>query len=169
MKRILLVVDVQNGFQRIPETKDNAFRIADLVESGLFDKIIATKFINRPDSPYYQWFHWERLVDQPDIELMKEVRENSDVILEKYYYNCERESFISALKECSGGGLPECVFLCGTDTDCCVQINATTLFEMGIHPVVLVDYCASNGGRESHYAFQLLNLQHSHLHVHYAV
>ena len=48
--------------------------------------------------------------------------------------------------------MPTSVFICGTDTDCCVQINATTLFELGIHPLVLVDYCASNGGIESHKA-----------------
>ena len=54
MNSILLVIDVQNGFQRNQETKDNADKIAELIRSGLFDKIIATKFVNRPESPYYQ-------------------------------------------------------------------------------------------------------------------
>ena len=152
MNSILLVIDVQNGFQRNQETKDNAAKIADLLRAGLFDKIIATKFVNRPESPYYQWLHWSRLVDVPDIELLDELQSNSNIVLEKHYYNCERESFIAALKECNDGHLPEIVFVCGTDTDCCVQINATTLFEMGIHPIVLIDYCASNGGPESHKA-----------------
>ena len=152
MNSILLVIDVQNGFQRNQETKDNADKIAELIRSGLFDKIIATKFVNRPESPYYQWLHWARLVDEPDIELLDELKTNSDVILEKHYYNCERDSFIAALKGCNDEKMPESVFVCGTDTDCCVQINATTLFEMGIHPIVLVDYCASNGGPESHKA-----------------
>ena len=152
MNTILLVIDVQNGFQRNQETKDNADKIAALVRSRLFDKIIATKFVNEPASPYYRWLHWKRLVDEPDIELLEELNSGSDIILEKHYYNCERESFIAALKECNGGDIPESVFVCGTDTDCCVQVNATTLFEMGIHPIVLVDYCASNGGQESHKA-----------------
>ena len=152
MNNILLVIDVQNGFQRNRETKDNANKIATLIRSKLFDKVIATKFINRPDSPYYQWLHWERLINEPDIELLDELKDNSDFILEKYYYNCERDSLISILKQSNDGVLPKQVFLCGTDTDCCVQINATTLFEMGIHPLVLVDYCASNGGVDSHQA-----------------
>ncbi len=152
MNNILLVIDVQNGFQRNQKTKDNAERIAKLIRSNLFDKIIATKFVNRPESPYYQWLHWSRLVDEPDIELLDELKSKSDFILEKHYYNCERESLLTALKECGNGSMPLNVFICGTDTDCCVQINATTLFEMGIHPIVLVDYCASNGGPESHKA-----------------
>lgn len=152
MSNILLVIDVQNGFQRNDETRENAGKIASLINSEIFDKVIATKFVNRPESPYYQWLHWPRLLDEPDIELLDELKEKSSYILEKNYYNCERNSLIETLRECGGGTLPECVFVCGTDTDCCVQINATTLFELGIHPIVLVDYCSSNGGPESHKA-----------------
>ena len=152
MNSILLVIDIQNGFQRNNETKDNAAKIAELIESDFFNKIIATKFVNKPDSPYYQWLHWTRLVDKPDIEMLDALKTKSTFILEKNYYNCERDSLVSALKGCNNGIIPEIVFICGTDTDCCVQINATTLFEMGIHPIVLVDYCASNGGPESHKA-----------------
>lgn len=152
MNSILLVIDVQNGFQRNPDTVANAEKIGKLVQSGIFDKIIATQFINRPDSPYHKWLHWPRLIDSPDIDLLEELRDKSDIILEKHYYNCEKSSFIEALQRCNEGALPECVYICGTDTDCCVQINASTLFEMGIHPIVLVDYCASNGGPDSHSA-----------------
>lgn len=152
MNNVLLVIDVQNGFQRNQETKLNAKKIEKLIKSNLFDKVIATKFINRHESPYYQWLHWSRLIDSPDIDLMDALNDNSDFILEKYFYNCEKKSFLNALRLCNNGHLPECVYVCGTDTDCCVQINATTLFELGIHPIVLVDYCASNGGLASHQA-----------------
>ena len=152
MNSILLVIDVQNGFQRNKETKENATRIAELLSSNIFDKVISTRFVNRPESPYTRWLHWPRLIGKPDTDLLDELKIKSDIILEKYYYNCEKESFTSALKKCNDGVLPDCVFMCGTDTDCCVQINAATMFEMGIHPIVLVDYCASNGGQESHRA-----------------
>lgn len=152
MINILLVIDVQKGFQRNRETQINARKIASLIELNLFDKIIATKFVNRRDSPYSQWLHWPRLVSSPDVDLLNEVKDNSDCILEKYLYNCESNSFINALKQCNNGDMPDYVFICGTDTDCCVQINATTLFELGVHPIVLTNYCSSNGGPSSHEA-----------------
>lgn len=40
----------------------------------------------------------------------------------------------------------------GVDTDCCVMMLATALFEYNIRPIVLTQYCASNGGTESHNA-----------------
>ncbi|MDQ0418590.1 nicotinamidase-related amidase [Croceifilum oryzae] len=46
----------------------------------------------------------------------------------------------------------EKAYVCGMDTDCCVLITAVDLFQLGIEPVVLIDYCASNGGQESHKA-----------------
>ena len=152
MNIILLAIDVQNGFQRNEETKVNAKKIGDLVNLNLFDRIISTKFFNGPESPYFRWLHWSRLFDSSDTDLLDELKNQSDFILKKYYYNCEKESLIETLRKCNNGTIPKCVFICGTDTDCCVQINATTLFELGIHPVVLVNYCASNGGIDSHLA-----------------
>ena len=43
----------------------------------------------------------------------------------------------------------EKVYLVGIDTDCCVLKTAIDLFEHNIEPIVLADYCASNGGKES--------------------
>lgn len=48
--------------------------------------------------------------------------------------------------------LPESLFICGIDTDCCVISTAVNLFEIGIRPIVLTQYCASNGGESSHQA-----------------
>ena len=44
------------------------------------------------------------------------------------------------------------MFICGIDTDCCVLTTAVNLFEVGIRPIVLTQYCASNGGESSHQA-----------------
>ena len=59
---------------------------------------------------------------------------------------------MSALRECNEGTTPDSVYLCGMDTDCCVQLIAARLFELGIHPIVLTSYCASNGGETAHLA-----------------
>lgn len=42
------------------------------------------------------------------------------------------------------------VYIAGIDTDCCVLKTAIDIFERNIRPIVLIDYCASNGGDESH-------------------
>lgn len=42
------------------------------------------------------------------------------------------------------------IFICGADTDCCVLKTATDLFEQSVMPIVLTEYCDSNGGPESH-------------------
>lgn len=152
MNNILLVIDVQNGFVRNEETKENAKRISNLLSQKLFDKIISTKFLNGIDSPYYRWLHWPRLFESPDIDLLPMVNKFSDYIIEKRFYSCDQRQLINTLKECNDGALPSHVFICGTDTDCCVQVNSTMLFELGIHPIVLTNYCASNGGPESHKA-----------------
>jgi nicotinamidase-related amidase len=59
-------------------------------------------------------------------------------------------NFIQRLCQLNGGEFPECVFIVGIDTDCCVLSIATALFETNIRPIVLTGYCASNGGMESH-------------------
>lgn len=67
-------------------------------------------------------------------------------VFQKEGYSGLTEELIRYLRK---GGF-EVVYLCGTDTDCCVLETAVDLFEHSIRPVVLADYCASNGGSYSH-------------------
>ena len=56
MKR-LLIVDMQKGFIN----KNNEFlvkNVQNLINSGDFDEIIATKFINYENSPYEKFLNW---------------------------------------------------------------------------------------------------------------
>lgn len=54
------------------------------------------------------------------------------------------------LKKLNDGEVPTHIFICGADTDCCVLKTATDLFEQSVMPIVLTEYCDSNGGPESH-------------------
>ena len=56
--KILLIVDVQNGFVRSDETKVVAQKIVQLSKEHKFNYIIASKFINNPDSPYVNVLKW---------------------------------------------------------------------------------------------------------------
>ncbi len=144
MNNILIVVDLQNGFTRYEQTKEMATKIIELSNSGLFDKIIATRFLNREGSQYTRIINWHRLMSSPDIDLVDGLK--TDVIIDKYVYTCVTPDFLIKLKELNNGELPTHVFVCGVDTDCCVLKTATDIFEQGIMPIVLTNYCASNGG-----------------------
>lgn len=150
MKKILIIVDVQNGFCRYEQTKKIANRIATLSNSDLFDKIIATRFHNKEGSQYTKFLNWHGLISSPDIDIVEGVK--SDIVIDKWIYTCVNNEFISLLKDLNDGIEPTHVFICGVDTDCCVLKISTDLFERGIMPVVLIDYCDSNGGLESHEA-----------------
>ena len=59
--KILIVVDVQNGFLKTTERVEKANQIVALAKSGKFDKIVATKFLNYTGSMYEKYFNWSDL------------------------------------------------------------------------------------------------------------
>lgn len=154
MKNILIVVDVQNGFTRYEQTRKVAEKIKILVDSELFDVTIATRFLNSAGSPFTQILNWHRLMNSPDIDLVEGLR--TDYVVDKKVYTCVTPDFLNLLKKCNDGVLPEHIFIVGIDTDCCVLKTAVDAFEAGIRPIVLLEYCSSNGGDASHNAGALV-------------
>lgn len=148
MKNILIVVDMQNGFNRYDQTHILAKNVVELTNSGIFDKIIATRFLNREGSQYTKFLNWHRLMNSPDIDLVEGIR--ADEVVDKWVYTCVTDEFMSLLKKLNDGEVPTHIFICGADTDCCVLKTATDLFEQSVMPIVLTEYCDSNGGPESH-------------------
>ena len=150
MKNILIVVDIQNGFSRYGQTQVLSKKIAEFSQKGIFDSIIATRFLNREGSQYTKFLNWHRLMESPDIDLVEGIK--ADKVVDKWIYTCVDDSFMDLLKELNDGEMPTHVFVCGADTDCCVLKTATDIFEKDIMPIVLTSYCASNAGPKSHEA-----------------
>ena len=137
MKKALLIVDVQNGF-----VNDKTKHIPPLVEKLQYnyDLVIATRFINLPDSPYRRLIKWNHLSpDTDEIELAFKPKDGV-VIIDKYIYSCIDDAFMTLLKD----NEIEAVDICGIDTDICVTKCAVDLFERDITPYVLKDYCATH-------------------------
>lgn len=151
-KNILIVVDMQNGFARYPQTISLKNDIENLLDRKIFDSVIATKFINTENSIYERLFAWHRLQSADEQKIPELIEKHADYIVEKNVYNCMSESFLDKLCEINDGKKPDKVFIIGADTDCCVLTIATALFEKDIRPIVLTRYCNSNGGPESHKA-----------------
>lgn len=145
--KCLLVIDVQNGFVS-PKTEYVVPRILELIEQFEGELVVATKFLNYQESPYFRFMGWERLTSSPETDLIPEVENKASLVIEKAIYSACKDKFCNLL---SAKDIDE-VYLVGIDTDCCVLKTATDLFERGIRPIVLEHYCASNGGEESHNA-----------------
>lgn len=150
MKNILIVVDMQNGFNRYEQTQYLAQKVVELTNSNYFDCILATRFLNKEGSQYTKFLNWHRLMKSPEIDLVDGIK--ADIVIDKWIYTCINHNFLKLLKDINEGELPTHVFVCGADTDCCVLKIATDLFEQGIMPLVLTEYCDSNGGPNSHNA-----------------
>lgn len=148
MKKILIIVDMQNGFNRYEQMHILANKIISLSKSEIFDTIIATRFLNKESSQYARILNWHRLENSPDIDLIQGIK--YDYVVDKNIYTCINDKFIDFLKDINDKEFPRYVFVCGADTDCCVLKIATDLFESGIMPFVLTEYCASNGGNNAH-------------------
>lgn len=68
------------------------------------------------------------------------------MVVDKNIYSCINTNFIQQLRSINNGKLPEQVYIAGLDTDCCVLTTAVNLFEYGIRPIILTEYCNSTGG-----------------------
>lgn len=145
--KCLLIIDVQNGFVS-ERTKNVVPKIIGLMEEFQNEFVIATQFKNLDNSAFSKIMKWNGLKETPETNLIKGVKERADLIIEKNTYTACTDEVLKLLKDKNIAD----VYIAGIDTDCCVLKTAIDLFENNIRPLVLSDYCASNGGKESHYA-----------------
>lgn len=142
----LLIIDVQKGFinehtQHIPEL------VSSLQSDSRYKSVFASQFINAKDSPYRRWMSWQRFSEgSEDSELAFQVSHNT-MIVKKEGYSSVTDELLEEMYHCN---LNE-IHICGLDTNMCVFITATKLFEENIcKPVILKNYCASHSGTSYH-------------------
>lgn len=145
--KCLIIIDVQNGFVS-NRTQFVLPSIQQLISDFDEGPIIATKFVNREGTGFTDIMHWRRLQSEPETTLIPFVEDGVDCVFEKNTYT----AYIEPIAEYLTSNKVDEVLIAGIDTDCCVLTTAISLFEQNIRPVVLADYCASNGGQESHAA-----------------
>ena len=154
MKNVLVVIDLQVGFIN-DKTIKVANNIHDLLDSGEYSAVIATKFTNMSGSSFNSFLGWKGMLEEGEKELLPFVEEYADCVISKCSYSCVNTNFIQSLVAFCGS-LPEEVTLVGVDTDACVLATAIDLFEMGIRPIIIEDCVGSSGGDECHEAGMLL-------------
>lgn len=150
MKTFLLVIDIQQGFIN-ENTRETKNRIDELIKNRTFDVVIATVYQNYNKSPISELMGWKEMTSPQEQKLAGEVI-NADYFVYKSGYSAYNDSLREILRAENDGELPDCVHVCGVDTECCVLMTAADLFEASIRPVVLTYYCASSCGEQSHNA-----------------
>ena len=140
MKNFLIVVDVQNGFIN-NETIETYNKISEIV----------TKYKNIDGSNIEKFMGWSNLKSEDSQRIMPKIYDYSDYIVVKHdYYSAYTNEMVEILKKENNQKLPENVFICGFDTECCVLKSAVDFFENGVRPLVLADYCFSTSGKKLH-------------------
>lgn len=142
MKKILIIVDMQNGFMTKPNYIELKTKIDSLVKINDYDYFIFTKFMNIDNSLYDTKLNWHELKDEYSQKICIEIPDNS-IVLEKYGYGLTNSQidFIKELK------IDE-VDICGLQTDACVYAIAFQLFDNGIYPNILINYCETTPNRK---------------------
>lgn len=132
----LLIVDMQKGFIN----KNNDFLVKNaqnLINSGEFDKIYATKFLNRKGSPFFKFLNWSRFCDNSETDFAIDLPKEA-IVLEKTSYALAGEEVEKNFDK------DDEIYLCGTDHDSCVLAIAFQFFDFGICPHILIDCVGSH-------------------------
>lgn len=143
MAKCLLIVDVQKGF--INESTAHIPKLVEQIQNR-YDLLYATKFFNKKNSFYRSLIKWSRFdIRSDDFKLAFSPLSHVKII-DKSIYTCVNEVF---LRQLTDNNIDE-VHICGIDTDICVTKCAVDLFEAGIVPKVLANFCASHAGNDAH-------------------
>lgn len=145
MTDCLVIIDIQYGFLINKETKEIPYKVRNLLKEKSFDHIVATKFLNKENSPFERFMDWHDVMED---EIHPEILKVAEKTFDKNLYTCFNEEFEKYIKD---NNIDKLYFI-GVDTDACVLKSAIDCFERNIDFEVLVDFCASSGGEEYHNA-----------------
>ena len=142
MNRVLLVVDVQNDFINM-HTKDTLIKIKELVNSNKYDLTAFTRFINNENSIWYKKLNYKGCMTKDGQSIAIDIKDNNKKI---YTYTAVNDELKDYIRE---NDISQ-IYLCGFDTDACIQKTAIDLFEQNYDVYVPKDYCMSHAGKEIH-------------------
>lgn len=143
MNKLLLIIDVQNGFLN-KNTKIILPKIESLVKSKDFEYIAFTRFINEINSNWYKKLNYIGCLSKEEQEIPIDTQNYK--IFDKKIYSALNDELKNYIKI---NNIDE-IYLCGFDTDACIQKTALDLFENNYDVYVLKDYCMCSSGIELH-------------------
>lgn len=141
--KLLLVIDVQNGFIN-ENTKDTVLKINNLVNQNRYKHIIFTRYINDENSIFYKKLGYKGCINKEEQRIPIDTKNHT--IIDKEIYSAFSRELENYIKE---NNITE-IHLCGFDTDACVLKTALDLFENNYDVYILKDYCMCSKGIELH-------------------
>ena len=94
MKKMLLVIDLQKSFIN-PNTEFLISKIDSLVNSGSYDLVVFTKFINDNDSMWVKKLNYKGCISLEDRKIMINTKDN--IVLEKSLYTAYSTNLINLI------------------------------------------------------------------------
>ena len=152
MKRLLLLIDFQEGFLN-NGTSELRDRIQSLVVDSRFATVLATKFINLPGGPWRTVLGWEGLQTDDEQKIAVDLPKNARVI-EKSTYSLP----LPVISNLAAEWPPGSIYLAGLETDVCVAICAAQLFDHDSAPYVIAD-CTGTTKGDTHQEHALMTLR----------
>lgn len=146
---VLVLTDMQNGF-RNGFTEPLFMALPQFLGEYQFSKVLATKFVNYPESKFFKELGYTHLSTKESQELIPGIRPFLSAVYLKDSYGCVDTGFLGQVRLLNEGVMPNHVLLAGIDTEGSVLAMATGLFDAGIKPIVLADYVASSQGTDTH-------------------
>ena len=143
MDKILLVVDMQNGFMTKQNYIDLNKKIENLINTYSYQKIYFTKFKNTKNSLYETRVNWTELCDAKSQEFSLPLPKDA-IVFEKYGYGLHSNQ-IEELKSLNVSQID----ICGLQTDACVYAIALQLFDNKIFPNILINYVETSPTRKA--------------------
>ncbi len=130
---ILIIVDMQRGF--VNKNNDK------------FDKIIATKFVNKQASQYVKFLNYHDMCGDDLCDFILQLPSSANVV-EKTSYGLPLE-FLNDIKKAKNDTFHsgDVIYLCGTDYDACVLAIAYQLFDLGFKVNVISDCVGSSSSK----------------------
>ncbi len=171
-KRILLAVDLQNGFLITPECEAVVPKV--VAHASQFHQVWATRFFNRNPN-FSRQVNWNEMVSGQETELSTvlipvvsktfdkpsyspmspaPLQLNKLNIRSRFFFPHAPTSLMMSpdLLQALQRDAITTVVVCGVDTDACVMATALGLFDAGFETLIVSDACASSGGQEYHEA-----------------
>jgi len=136
MKTLLLVIDVQNDFVD-SNNIDILEKINKLIDSNKYNEVAFTRFINDKKSIWYKKLNYRGCITENGRKIVIDTKNYK--IFDKRIYSAVNNELEEYIKN---NNIEE-IYLCGFDTDACVQKTAIDLFEKNYNVFVLKDYCMS--------------------------
>ena len=138
-----VLIDLQKGF--INNNKEIIPNIKNIISKHKFDHIVATKYINDPNGPFYRLLNYKEMTESDEnTKLHPFIESISEKVFVKNLYTCFTKEFINYLKENNIKKL----YFAGMDSEACVLKSVFDCFEYNIDFNIFTNCCKSNNGKK---------------------